>query len=187
MAIDKTSIIITLIVLFILLMLSPTQAVELGFKGMEDVVLGDTTEFDMYVDIESDERLPIKLLKLDISDGEGNDKVCWFLPTGGRMNQCPGVSIKKIYKVRKSVGDRIGHDRLEGTDQDYGFGVGFGYGYGADDELRYEVKIDTSKGILNEFGTGTNTFTLKALAVAMKGGNLNYHMYHSKPIDMIVS
>lgn len=183
MAQDKTSIIMTLFVVGVLVLASQTQAVSLGIEDMPgSIYLGDTAEFKMYIDIEHGERIPIKLLKLNISDEISNNKVCWFLPSGGRISNCPGIKVKRTYNVRKSVGDRIGYDHMENSKQDYGFGPGFGYGYGEEDELQYEVEIDTSRWFLNEFGTGKNTFTLKALAFSRDES----HMYGSESVDMIV-
>ena len=183
MAQDKTSIIMTLFVVSVLVLASQTQAVYVGIEDMpEEITLGETAEFDMYIDIEHGERIPIRLLKLDISDEEGNNEVCWFLPGGGRMSNCRGIKVKRTYKVRKSVGERTGYDHMNDSEQDYGFGPGFGYGYGGEDELRYEVEMDTSKGFLDEFGAGEYAFTLKALAFSRK----EIHMYRSSPVNVSV-
>ena len=188
MAHDKTSIIMTLFVVGVLVLASQTQAVSLDIKGMPgSISLGETAEFEISVDIKHGERIPITRLKLNITDERGKKKVCWFLPDGTQLQFCPGIKVKRIYTVKRDSGDRIAYDEQEGSEQDYGYGWGFGYGYGDDaGELRYKVTADSSIGVLKRFGTGTDTFTMEALVERKKGSKILRHTYMSDPVDLIV-
>ena len=141
MTVDKISIVITLVVLSILLMLSPTQAVLDDIKAMPDnAFLLDLCEFNMDIDPEGDEIVNISL-NITYLDGYGVEKICSFTPDGKKIKDHP----------------------LDEPDECWGIKIdkpNYGYGY----ELKYMVRVETNKGFFKTHGVGNYSIILTAFS-----------------------
>jgi len=185
MANDKTSFMLTIFILTVLVLASNVQAIFLSITDMPDtVMLGDTTEFNMFIDIEEDEIIPIKGLNISMVDEYGLMRQCSFNPDGTKTGFCPFMDVELIYNSGTENGDRFGFDHLLGTGQSYGYGYGYGYGPEQKDEFIYKVTVDTSKGIW--FTVGDYSFTMKAAADNFGEGGDYGHTYLSDPVSIEV-
>ncbi len=146
MSIDKTSIIITLFILLILVVASPAQAaINVDPNEIPGTVpLGDAFEFD--VTINEGDILPFSvILVYNESKDEEKEIKCKFDRHGNNLKKdhnndkaCRGIKIRKP-----------GHE----------YGYGYGYGYGV---YKYRIRIETNKGFIKEEGPGIYSLTVKA-------------------------
>ena len=178
---DKTSFMLTLFILTVLVLASNVQAVFLGITDMSDtVMLGDTTDFNMFIDIEQDEIIPLKEINITMVDEYGLKRQCTFYPDGTKTGICPFMDVELVYNSGTTTGDRFGFDHILGTGQSYGYGYGYGYGPEQKDELKYKVTVNTSKGIW--FTVGDYNFTMEAAANNFNEGGNYEHVYLSDPV-----
>ena len=180
---DKTSFMLTLFILTVLVLASNVQAVFLGITDMSDtVMLGETTDFNMFIDIEQDEIIPLKEINITMVGEYGLNKECTFYPNGTKTSFCPFLDVEPVYNSGTSEGDRFGFDHILGTGQSYGYGYGYGYGPEQKDELKYKVTLNTSKGIW--FTVGDYSFTMGTAANNFSEGGDYEHVYQSDPVPI---
>lgn len=144
---NLSGLIVTALIVLGLMVAGPVEAVKLNIASDKGVYSGDDDEvtFRVAVDIQKNEMVPIKSLKLRIND---DFKVCDFMPDGS--NSCPNVEIALVEPSAESVGDLKGTGfGFSGSEEPGGKQTDFGFGYGFDEqprragfkgELVYEIK-----------------------------------------------
>ena len=164
------SFLITIFVVALLIFSGPASAVEIGVKNISDTspVVGDSVTFQVYVDIETNERVPVQNLTLHLGDS-----TCSFDVDGNNLTACSGLTITNILKYDNYgplvlYGYGYGYDGSQYTTTNTSFGLGYGYGYGYgyqytggtyEAELTYNVTWNTT-----DFSTGTYSVYLEAYA-----------------------
>jgi len=177
------SLLITVFVVALLVFSGPASAVEIGVKNIspDDPEVGDSVTFQVYVDIETNERVPIKNLTLTI-DGIVE---CSFDVDGNNLTACSGLSIEKLtnpeYNQGALFGYGYGYNYTSGSYEtanqtfDYGYGYGYqtGYNYATDSqaELTYNVTWNTT-------GISAGSYDIYLEALAERGGS--FYTYSSK-------
>ncbi len=142
------SILLTILVIGVLLISGPAQAVTLGITDLSTSTPdeGSDVSFTISVDIADGERIPVQYLTLTI----GSDS-CQFAIDGTEQagDLCDSVSITQTvesqpYSEYDYSANMYGYDT--GNDINYTFGPGYGYGYDAviPQELEYDVVWTTS-------------------------------------------
>jgi len=149
------SLLITVFVVALLVFSGPASAVEIGVKNIspDDPEVGDSVTFQVYVDIETNERIPIQNLTLHLGD-----TTCTFDVDGNNLTTCSGLTIENVVKYDNYAegalfGYGYGYNGSQYTTTDATFGTGYGYGYGYgyqytggtyEAELTYNVTWDTT-------------------------------------------
>ena len=143
MNIDKVSVFITLAVISVLVLASPTMAaINIDQATIpNEINLGDSFEFNMTISDPGSFSVDMK------ANGTSAEKLCTFelkgnnlkkLNEGGSIegmpDQCRGVKIQKP-------------------------GSEYGYGYGSGD-YTYQVRFETNKGFIKDNGAGKYVITL---------------------------
>ena len=115
------SLILTILIVLAVLLSGPASAVRVGLINFpETAEVGDKVEFQAYVDIETNERVPFVYFMLEI-----NNNSCIFLPNGTLIiTESTNTTICQSFNITPS------HNYL-----DYGYGNMFGYGYGYDNSI----------------------------------------------------
>ncbi len=131
----------------------------------------DVVQFDVGVDIEDGERIPIQNLTLRIND---TFKTCTFEPDGTFLTDCSNLRIvsKDIFGSGFGYGQNYGYGygygygfRTVNTSFGYGYGLGFGYGYGYGLEFPSELSYTIEWRIGNDMvPNGEYEANLEALA-----------------------
>lgn len=143
------SIIITLIIIFLLFIIGPANAFNLGLKILDnDVNKGEKISFIASTEILDQEFLNISHFILELN---GPEKIsCSFLPNGDIINNCKGITI----------------DLLSFPDFGYGYGYFFGKG-----NLTYNITLDTSKYSVGVYKP-TLFIVLNSLKFSESGNNI---------------
>jgi len=140
------SLLVSLTIFGLLILSSPAQAFNLSLETSNNSPLrGEFIYFDVSLNINSDEILPVDYLSFSI-DGPQTIN-CKFYPNMTIISGC-GDLIINISSADYTYGN------LSGVYSGYGYSWGYGYGYGSS-QLKYRITLDT----LNlENGTYTPTF-----------------------------
>ena len=160
------SIFFTLFVIGFLVLSGSVEAIIISLSADEAIYsIDDTVTFDVSIDIETNERIPIQNLTLTVRDPSNNaKKTCVFRPDGTAITGCDNMIITPTINAI-SYGYGYGY----GYQQGYGYGTqgntfGYGYGYGSaegvEGELKYTVEWDLSSETVE---VGTYDATLAAL------------------------
>jgi hypothetical protein len=117
------SVFITLIIITMLILSGPVSAVQVGIGTPSTSTPGEssTVSFVVYVDIQTNERIPVQNLTLVIDDS-GTDNLCYFLPDGTELSGplCGNVTITQLYALTWANATNY-----------YGYGYGYGYSAGS--------------------------------------------------------
>ena len=162
-----SSTIVTMLVIAILIVAGPAQAVSIEFGTPSDATpdVGDTVTFDVTVTANTDENIPVENVTLDV-----NGTSCDFPVNGGASlttdDACAGFTLTRNPSADNAFqeDDRYGYGYGYGYGfQNTTFGYGYGYGYGSGPDagkaLSYTVTWDTT-----DYDTGTYEFRFHALA-----------------------
>jgi hypothetical protein len=160
------SILTSLLIITLLILSGPAKAFSLEINLTEDKIkLGQQTSFIVTLNIDSNERLPIEYLTLEIIGPK--DITCEFKPNGEKISGCENLSISPISYYNYTQGKLEGNDPninytynwgygygYEGT---YGYGYEAGYGYNLQKQgyLKYNITLNTTD---LEFGEYTTHF-----------------------------
>ncbi len=164
------SLVFTLFVIGFLIMSGPVAAITLSLTTDKTIYATDgTITFEMSLDIETNERVPIQNLTLTIQDSTNNVvKTCIFRPDGTAISGCDNVVItpevdSSSYGYGDQFGYGYGYDGSSYGTQNNTFGYGYGYGYATDvtGEMKYTVEWDLSSETATE---GTYGAQLSAVA-----------------------
>jgi hypothetical protein len=129
---------ITLFVLGILILSGPVQAFSLDMAVSEtNPNLGDEVSFLASFNINSQERIPIDYLKLEVL-GPIN-VYCRFRPDGSSISGCDDIIIIPLSGANYTEGNLTGN--YSGTE--YGWGYGYGYG-NLPENLIYNITLNTT-------------------------------------------
>ncbi len=144
---EALSIITTLLIILGLVIAGPVEAVKINVKTDKPVYSKDDSAvtFQVSIDIQKYERVPIKELALKINDGY---KVCEFSPDGS--NSCDNIEITLLNPGQEEQGSLMGkgngfvNESDNQKNQETNFGFGYGYGEqpgksGLNGELKYEI------------------------------------------------
>ncbi len=178
------SIILTLLVVAIYLIPNLASAVKIGVETDKPVYTSNdsSVEFELAVDVEENERIPIQRLILKIESEAGNIE-CTFSASGGKMSGCPNIDIinasAKSYTQGPGYGYGYGYgyggNEWSTVPIDFGYGYGYGYGYGDMNiypkELRYTVRWNFSAADAAE---GSYKASLEAYADDSQGTSVRY-------------
>ena len=144
------STIITIVIVAMLIMSGPAQAVAVNIAGLEDsYTKGNDIEFQVKIDInDPDQYVSITNISLDLT-GPVN-KTIFFALDGKQISGDCKIKIKPISipKDDFGYGNSYGYDSRAGYGYDFGYGYGYGYNYGSGGEkisFIYNVTIDTDK------------------------------------------
>lgn len=134
------SVFITAIIIGLLVFVGPVNAYQLQLSGFKQAYsLGDTINFLGKVEINSDERVPIKNVSLEVN----NKIVCVFDVSGNELTSCDGIDVGLISNSA-NFGYGYGYGNFNGSNGNYsGYGYGYGYGYGGTGEIVYNISIET--------------------------------------------
>lgn len=142
------STIITLIIVAMLIMSGPAQAVAVNITGLQDsYTKGSDIDFQVKIDInDPDQYVSITNVSLGLT-GPIN-KTVYFALDGTRISGDCNIKIKpvSIPKDDYGYGNGYGYDTGAGYGYDFGYGYGYGYGYGGGGEkisFIYNVTMHT--------------------------------------------
>ena len=151
------SIFITLLIVALYLIPNFASAVSILIKtDKSKYENSDVVNFDVGVDVDSGEKIPINKLTLKVND---TLKTCDFRPDGSFISDCSNLKItsKKVYTNGYGYGNNnYGYGYGYGNEyttknttfgSGYGYGAGYGYGqgYGYDDNLKVTDEQDGQK------------------------------------------
>lgn len=133
---------ITFLVIFLLLIAGPVNALTLALGSKASTVAkGTNVEFTADIDINSTETLSINEIILELSGPEL--VTCKFSSQGDIISGCKGISISRISAPHFGYG--------------YGYNFGYGYGYGyTNGKLQYKIILDTSNYKEGIYSTALN-------------------------------
>ncbi len=144
------STIITLVIVVMLIMSGPAQAVAVNIAGLQDsYTKGNDIEFQVKIDInDPDQYVSITNISLDLT-GPLN-KTIFFALNGKQISGDCKIKVKpvSIPKGDFGYGNGHGYDYRAGYGYDFGYGYGYGYNSGSGGEkisFIYNVTIDTDK------------------------------------------
>ncbi|MFZ3384203.1 MAG: hypothetical protein WA144_09780 [Candidatus Methanoperedens sp.] len=144
------STIITIVIVAMLIISGPAQAVAVNIAGLEDsYTKGNDIEFQVKIDInDPDQYVSITNISLDLT-GPVN-KTIFFALDGKQISGDCKIKIKPVSIPRDDFGygNSYGYDSRAGYGYDFGYGYGYGYNYGSGGEkisFIYNVTIDTDK------------------------------------------
>ena len=157
-----TSLILTSSIILVLILVAPAEAVEVSIStDKSEYKIKETVTFNLKIDIQDEERVPVKELTLKLNGIER----CKFKVNGEIISGCQNMTITPVQILNYGYGYRqgtgFGNDgSTTGIKQTiYGYGYGYGYSPMEPAELKYEVKWQTE-----ETDFGSYTATLEALA-----------------------
>lgn len=157
-----TSIILTSAIIIVLILVTPAEAVQVNIStDKKEYSINETVTFNLNIDIETGERVPIKELTLKLNGIER----CKFKVDGEIISGCQNMTITPVQILNFGYGYRQGtgfgfDGSTTGIKQTiYGYGYGYGYSPMETGELKYEITWQTG-----EADWGTYTATLEALA-----------------------
>ncbi|MEK6859536.1 MAG: hypothetical protein AABX54_01850 [Nanoarchaeota archaeon] len=150
--------------LFIIAMLvasGPAQAFTLNIKvDKSKVSIGEKIVFNAGIDINSNERVKIDEIVLEI---KGNENVsCRFNADGSIISGCKGILIKKLDSSTPSYGYNSGNYS--------GYGYNFGYGYGYETSLLYEITLYTDQYSIGSYATNLKLIAGDSKTEFLKSG-----------------
>ncbi len=133
---------ITFLVIFLLLIAGPVNALTLALgSNASTVAKGAKVEFTADIDINSTETLSINEISLELSGPES--VTCKFSSQGDIISGCKGLSISRISAPVFGYG--------------YGYNFGYSYGYGyTNGKLQYKIILDTSNYKEGIYSTALN-------------------------------
>ena len=147
--------IITLLIVGLLIIAGPVDALYLGLSGFKTTPysFGETINFLGEIEINSNEIVNLQNVSLEVND----EIVCTFDILGNNLTVCEGISVGSILNTA-SYGYGYGYNSFEKgwnggnsssnagnwTGQSYGYG----YGYRGNGELVYNISIKTPQSYL---------------------------------------
>ncbi|MCA9496629.1 MAG: hypothetical protein KC589_06800 [Nanoarchaeota archaeon] len=151
----------TFLVIIFLLFLGPANAIVLSLDiSQSKLQYGELLTFNANIDINVDERLPLKNLSAIIKDENSNIvAICVFDIEGNKLNPCDS-SFENISRILNNseynnghlIGEGFGNSSTNPIDSiyttDFGYGFGFDY-FDSGNELIYEIKWRTPSTISN--------------------------------------
>jgi len=177
-----TSLSLTALIVFAILLAGPASAVKVGFIGFQPVVnQGETTSFLAYVDIETNERIPIQNLTLEIT-GSSDSVTCVFNVDGTPISGCDNITIVSMnnyvhYGYGYMFGYGYGYDGSVWSTQNitfgYGYGYNYGYGYGYENQQGYATSELVYNITWNTTGFSYGNYNVRLEANA-NNNNQNY-------------
>lgn len=176
--------IITGIILTLLILSAPTQAFTLSISmDKTSVTKGNNVSFNLNVDINSNENLPVDKIVLELDGYTGTTYSCSFDVNGNILSGCSGMTIIKTISAVNNYGYGYGY-----YDRAYNFGYGYGYGNG---KLSYIITLNTDSYSTGQYRTkvylyaGAETFveegndlTIRSSTVSGGTYNSNYYTNH---------
>lgn len=145
------SIAVTLAVIVVLMIAAPANAILLTMTLPATGDINSHVDFDVKLDIENGEAIPIDDVTL-IIDGPSGEQECVFSLDGTPISGCDGLLITPTDGANKGFFERYGYG-FNGSDTfNTTFGYGYGYGYGAVPyELVWSVKWDTTSKVPGDY------------------------------------
>ena len=135
--------VITALVMGMLLIAGPAWAFSISLDPVStNVNLGEEVSLIYNFDIDTEERIPIDYLQLDIF--ANTNILCRFNSNGSVITGCSGISISKLTDSNYTEGNLTGN--YSSTPYNWGYGYGFGYGYGSlgSELLSYNITLNSS-------------------------------------------
>src|SRR3989344_4288474 len=169
---NLTSMLLTVLVLALYLLPNFASAVVVRIStDKSSYENSEVVKFDVSVDIDDGERIPVKNLTLKVNN---TIKQCTFRPDGTFISGCDNMNItsKSVF----NAGYGYGYDN-------HGYGYGYGYGYGLTNpsELSYTIEWDIgAEGLAN----GIYEANLEAFA---KNGNTEFSYTSKNPVAFEVT
>lgn len=188
-----TSIILTISVLVLYLLPNFASAVTVRIQTDKDSYENsEVVKFDVSVDIEDGERVPVQKLILSVNN---TLKECTFSPDGSFVSGCDNMNItlKSVFASGYGYGYQHGYgygysngvfDTVNTTfGYGYGYGHGYGYGYGLQfpSELSYTIEWDIGK---EKLANGVYEANLEAFA---KEGDVEFTYKNKNSVKFTVS
>ena len=176
---------ITIIVVVMLILMGPAQAVSVIISGIEPSYSEKTNvQFQVSIEITSpDQFVPVTVISLDITGPVNLNRI--FSVDGTPISGDPRISINPVkYPDSKDYGYGYGYGYDSRTGYGYNFGNVDGYGIGRKDKLKfiYDVSIDitnlpegaysaianlnTGKSIKPAFSSVPNEFLITSIVYA---------------------
>jgi uncharacterized membrane protein YgcG len=171
----------------ILLFSAPARAFVLDLSSDKtSVSKGELIVFTASVDINSNERLPIDKVVLELLEVNGVKNVsCEFSVDGTAISGCDGLTIKKlndafhIFSPGYGYGYNYGYYNNNGQGYGYNFGDDSGYGYGySNGKLSYEIRLNTDNYLIGEYSTKLKVF-IKDKVFSRAGNSITISLTNS--------
>ena len=180
------STIITLVIVAMLLISGPAQAVAVVISGIQDsYTKGDDIDFQVKIELnDPDKYVPISNISLDLT-GPISKKI-FFTLDGNRISGDCNIRIKpvSIPKDDFGYGSGYGYDTRTGYGYNFGNGYGYGYGYGGGGEkisYIYNVTIDTDSKCLPEGNYSVVATLNTGKNVAFQSPTINFRLLPVAP------
>jgi len=145
--------VVTFLIISMIVLVGPAQAFSLRIGiSNENPGMGENISFELNVNVEPGEILPLTELRLEIN---GPTVIsCEFFPNGSKITGCDNLSIQRLDATNFTFGNRT----FNFTGVNFSFGYGYGYEGGVEERLKYNVTLNSS--ILSP-GIYTTNFRVK--------------------------
>ena len=168
----------TIMILGLIIFAGPAQAFSLNIDISNTTpVKGDITTITAELNINSEERLPVENLTLEL-DGP-TQLSCHFFPNGNIISGCNDIIITPLSTSSYTFGNQTGNF----SNTTYNFGYGYGYGYNIQEKLSYKIELNTSNLNLGVYETtfkvkiGSEEFSQKGEDIIVLAQALNLTVY----------
>lgn len=149
------SIFTTVFIISLLIMAGPARGINVDLSTDKSTYeKGDPIIFTASVDIQNNERIPAKELRLSLN----NATACVFDVSGNIISGCSNMVIMVLennasfgYGYRYGTGFGLDDGMLTNKTTNFGYGYGYGYGYSSNSELKYQITWDSSFAILGNY------------------------------------
>lgn len=170
-----TSILITMVVVAVLMIAAPAQAVLLKVGALsKEAEIDSTVTFSLGANLQGNDAIPIEEVILHIGAEE-----CIFEVDGTPISSCDGISITPDVVTEEYFESLygFGYDGEANTGTAFGYGYGFGSanGQGANQELTWNVEWDT---------TGKSAGTYDVEFKIQSSSERNFEMKKVKSIEL---
>ncbi|MFC1715660.1 hypothetical protein ACFL6S_18480 [Candidatus Poribacteria bacterium] len=173
---------ITVLIVAMLFFSGPASAVTVGISHISDTTptVGELVSFRGYVDIDTDEKVPVQNLTLIITAPDSAyNHTCWFYPNGTEISGCDNITITRLtsafnYTNGTSFANGYGFNYSSSSwmttnttfANSYGYGSLSGYGYllASYSELEYNISWDSA-------GYPSGSYSIELRAEASDGTN----------------
>lgn len=139
------SVIFTALIIGLLAMLGPAQAVNVELSNPNNANPGEDVSFTVIVDLNSpDQYLPVKYADVVFNGPNGFEETCRVYNDGSYSGCDLDLDVSVDFPAYEE-GHRVGLDN--GYGYYFGYGYGYGYGYGQDQEIVYNIIWHTSSDV----------------------------------------
>ena len=149
------SIFTTVFIISLLIMAGPARGINVDLSTDKTTYeKGDQIIFTASVDIQDNERIPARELRLSLN----NATACVFDISGSILSGCNNMIVNVLennasfgYGYRQGAGFGLDNGILTNKTTNFGYGYGYGYGYSGSSELKYKITWDSSSAILGDY------------------------------------